>query len=201
MKDRILPLAGLVQGLRQIRRIAETGQAEASVLNTALHSIFELEPDSIADVYGGLPAIRPGLLLLRDYLASQGQDPQLPKLAMSVMQIERRYSAERDMDDKVHVGIMKAKRLAERHANPSHPEVLAALGGLYAETISHLRPKVMVQGNPHYLGQAPLVAEIRAILLASLRSAVLWRQLGGSYWDFAFRRRAMQQAIQAQLEA
>jgi len=30
---------------------------------------------------------------------------------------------------------------------------------------------------------------------------VLWRQLGGSYWDFAFRRRAMQEAVQAQLEA
>jgi len=201
MKDRILPLAGLVQGLRQIRRIAETGQAEASVLNTALHSIFELEPDSIAAIYGGLPALRPGLLLLRDYLTSQGKDPQLPKLAMSVMQIERRYSADQEMDSKVHVGIINAKHLAERHASPSHPDVLAALGELYAGTISRLRPKVMVQGNPHYLGQAPLVAEIRAILLASLRSAVLWRQLGGSYWDFAFRRRAMQEVVQAYLDA
>jgi len=201
MEQRILPLAGLVQGLRQIRRIAETGQAEASVLGTMLDSIFQLEAESVAAVYGGLSNLRQGLLLLRDYLSSQGKDPQLPKLALAVLQLERRYSANQDMDAKVHQGILHARQLAERHASVTHPDVLTSLGGLYAETISHLRPRVMVQGNPHYLGQPPLVAEIRAVLLASLRSAVLWRQLGGSYWDFAFRRSAMQAAIQAQLEA
>ena len=77
--------------------------------------------------------------------------------------------------------------------------MLSALGSLYAETVSHLRPKVMVQGNPHYLGQADIVAEIRAILLAALRSAVLWRQMGGSAWDIFLRRRAMQQAIEGWL--
>jgi len=200
MQQRILPLAGLVQSLRQIRRIAETGQAEASVLNTALTSIFQLEADSIAAIYGGLSALRPGLLLLRDYLTNQGQDPQLPKLALSVLQLERRFSADKKMDQKVHQGIMTARHLAERYASITHPEVMTSLGGLYADTISHLRPRVMVQGNPHYLGQAPLVAEIRAILLAALRSAVLWRQLDGSYWDLAFRRRAMHEAIQAQLQ-
>jgi len=201
MQQRILPLAALLQGLRQIRRIAETGHAEASILNAMLNSIFQIEPESVAAVYGGVPTLRPGLLLLRDYLTNQGQDPQLPKLALSVLQIERRYSADAKMDGKVHQGILNARHLAERHASATHPEVLTALGELYAKTISHLRPKVMVQGNPHYLGQAPLVAEIRAILLAALRSAVLWRQLGGSYWDFAFRRRAMQEAVQAQLAA
>jgi high frequency lysogenization protein len=57
----------------------------------------------------------------------------------------------------------------------------------------------MVQGNPHYLGQPGVVAEIRAILLAAVRAAVLWRQVGGSYWDFLFSRRAMVQAIDAHL--
>ncbi|SOO34762.1 High frequency lysogenization protein hflD homolog (fragment) [Xanthomonas citri pv. fuscans] len=73
--------------------------------------------------------------------------------------------------------------------------MLGSLGGLYAQTISHLRPKVMVQGNPHYLGQAGVVAEIRALLLAALRSAVLWRQMGGSLWDFLFAKRAMIEAV------
>lgn len=30
-------------------------------------------------------------------------------------------------------------------------------------------------------------------------AAVLWRQMGGSLWDFVFRRRAMMQAIDAEL--
>jgi len=128
MQQRILPLAALLQGLRQIRRIAETGQAEANVLSAMLNSIFELEADSVAAVYGGLPALRPGLLLLRDYLTSQGKDPQLPKLTLSVLQIERRYSANEEMDEKVHQGILVARHLVERHASATHPEVLTALG-------------------------------------------------------------------------
>ena len=41
-----------------------------------------------------------------------------------------------------------------------------------------------------------LVAEIRAILLAAVRSAVLWRQLGGSYLDFLLSRKAMLEAAE-----
>jgi high frequency lysogenization protein len=59
---------------------------------------------------------------------------------------------------------------------------------------------VLVQGNPHYLGQSGVVAEIRAMLLAALRSAVLWRQLDGSLWDFLLRRRELMQAIGTHLD-
>src|SRR3546814_5375159 len=58
----------------------------------------------------------------------------------------------------------------------------------------------MVQGNPHYLGQADIVSEIRALLLAALRSAVLWRQMGGSLFDFLLGRRQMLAAIESRSE-
>ena len=198
MDDRVLALAGLAQALRQVRRIAETGQADAAVLVTSLDSVFRIDAATLEDVYGGAREVRPGLLLLRDYLSNQGSDTQLPKLALAVTQLERRFSADDAVGEAVHEGILAIKPRAEQLGS-SHPEVLSALGSLYAETVSHLRPKVMVQGNPHYLGQADIVAEIRAILLAALRSAVLWRQMGGSAWDIFLRRRAMQQAIEGWL--
>ena len=198
MDDRVLALAGLAQALRQVRRIAETGQADAAVLATSLDSVFRIDAATPEDVYGGAREVRPGLLLLRDYLSNQGGDTQLPKLALAVTQLERRFSADDAVGEAVHEGILAIKPRAEQLGS-SHPEVLSALGSLYAETVSHLRPKVMVQGNPHYLGQADIVAEIRAILLAALRSAVLWRQMGGSAWDIFLRRRAMQQAIEGWL--
>ena len=40
---------------------------------------------------------------------------------------------------------------------------------------------------------------MRALLLAALRSAVLWRQMGGTLWDFVLRKRAMIAAIEAEL--
>ncbi len=199
MDARVLALAGLVQALKQVRRIAETGQADAGVLSTCLDSVFRIDAASPEDVYGGARNLRPGLLLLRDFLSSQGDDPQLPKLALAVTQLERRFVADDEVAGRVHEGILAILPRAQELGS-SHPEVLAALGGLYAETVSQLRPKVMVQGNPHYLGQAGVVAEIRAILLAALRSAVLWRQLGGSVWDLFLRKRAVQQSIEGWLD-
>jgi len=194
MEQRVLALAGMAQALKQVRRIAETGQADAAVLSTALDSVFRIDAPSPEAVYGGRDAVVPGLMLLRDYFGNQGSDPLLPKLGLAVAQLERRFTQDRAVSGEVHHGILEIKPKAEQLGH-THPEVLAALGALYADTVSHLRPKVMVQGNPHYLGQANVVAEIRAVLLASLRSAVLWRQMGGSLWDFLLRRQQMLRAI------
>lgn len=195
LHDRVMALAGLAQALRQVRRVAETGQAEGTVLETALGSVFRIDAGSAAEVYGGVPNVRPGLMLLRDYLGNKGQDPLLPKLALAVTQLERRFIQDDEVSGRVHEGILAARPDAERLGN-AHPEVLTRLGALYADTVSHLRPRVLVQGNPHYLGQAAIVAEIRAMLLAALRSAVLWRQSGGSPWDFLFQRGAMGRAVE-----
>ncbi|MDQ3205590.1 MAG: high frequency lysogenization protein HflD [Pseudomonadota bacterium] len=198
LSDRVLALAGLVQALAQVRRIADTGQAEGAVVGAALDSVFRIDADSPADVFGGTAAVRPGLMLLRDYLESQPRDEQLPRLALAVMQLERRFVRDDEMAERVRTGIA-AQADAARDLGSSHPDVLSALGSLYAQTLSHLRPRVLVQGNPHYLGQAGVVAEVRAVLLAAVRSAVLWRQLGGSLWDFLLRRQAMAAAVRAHL--
>jgi len=195
--ERMLALAGLVQALQQVRRIADTGQADSAVLDTAVASVFRIDAESAPGVYGGEAALRPGLLLLRGYFRNEGRDELLPRLALAVLQLERRFSRDATAGQ-VHDGLLAIAPSAERLGN-THPDVLAALGSLYAQTVSQLRPRVLVQGNPHYLGQANVVAEIRAVLLAALRSAVLWRQLGGSLWDFLLRRREMVAAIEGWL--
>lgn len=198
ISNRVLALAGLAQALAQVRRIADTGQADHAVLSTAMDSVFRLDADSPAAVYGDASALRPGMHLLRDYFANQGQDPLLPRLALAVLQLERRFVRDSDMTDQVFQGITVLSPQAHNQGS-THPEILGALGRLYSDTVSHLRPRVMVQGNPHYLGQADVVAEIRAVLLAALRSAVLWRQMGGNLWDFLLRRREMVETIERAL--
>ena len=192
--DRVLALGALLVALSQVRRIAETGQSDTATLQLALDSVFRLDAADTTAAVGGVDAVRPGLRLLRDYLAGTNKDEALGKLAMAVMQLERRFVADAAMTERVRTGLRALQGPVERLGSPHH-DVVAGLASLYADTISHLRPRVMVQGNPHYLGQAGVVAEIRALLLAALRAAVLWRQMGGSLWDFLFRRRDMAAAI------
>ncbi len=196
--DRVLALGALLVALSQVRRIAETGQSDTATLQVALDSVFRLDAADTAAAVGGVDAVRPGLRLLRDYLAGTNKDEALGKLAMAVMQLERRFVADAAMTERVRTGLRALQGPVERLGSPHH-DVVAGLASLYADTLSHLRPRVMVPGNPHYLGQAGVVAEIRALLLAALRAAVLWRQMGGSLWDFLFRRREMAAAIDQHL--
>jgi high frequency lysogenization protein len=196
--DRVLALAGVLQALAQVRRIADTGQSEAAPVEVALGSVLRLDADSAEAVYGDTQGLRQGLRLLRDHLAHNPRDQSLGKLSLAVLQLERRFSRDDAMAAKVGAGIASAAETAGPLSS-SHPDVINQLAELYAATISQLSPRIMVQGNPHYLGQAGVVAEIRALLLAALRSAVLWRHSGGSLWDFVFRRHHMAAAIDARL--
>jgi high frequency lysogenization protein len=190
LEDRVMALAGLMQALSQVRRVAETGEHDGPVVRTLMDSIFRIDAPSPQAVYGRVGELAPGLQLVRDYGLGRLADPALPKLAMAVLQLERRFVNETQTTSAVRAGLQDLAPQAQADGS-IHPDVLAAVGTLYADTVSHLRPRVMVSGNPHYLAQPGVVSEVRAILMTALRSAVLWRQCGGKMWDFMFSRRAM----------
>ena len=196
--DRVLALAGVLQALAQVRRIADTGQSDMALVQVSLDSVFRIDADNAEAVFGNATQLRSGLRQLRDYLANGNKDEALGKLALAVLQLERRFVRDLRMLEQLKSVVQRLQPDAAR-VGSSHTDVVSGLAKLYADTLSTLRPRVMVQGNPHYLGQAGVVSEIRALLLAALRAAVLWRQLGGSLWDFVFARRQMAAAIDARL--
>src|SRR5690606_40262503 len=91
MDNRMLALAGVAQALAQVRRIADTGQADAGVLATALDSVFRIDAASAEAVYGDASALRPGLQLLRSYFRNESEDALLPRLGFAELHIEPRF--------------------------------------------------------------------------------------------------------------
>ncbi len=196
--QRVLPLAGLLQALQEVRHLAENGRVDQARLQTAIGSVLRIDADSVAEVYGGIAPVADGLRTLIGYFDNRLGDPQLPKLAFSVLQLERTFDKDDGAVEAVRDGIARIAAQAGDEA-ATHPDTLARLGELYAQQLSPMKPKVMVQGSPHYLGQPQVVGEIRALLLAAIRSAVLWRQMGGSQWDLLFKRSDMKRAAHALL--
>ena len=191
MKDRALAFAGLVQACKLVRQIADTGDAQTAPLTVCIDSLFRFDAESVEAVYGGAGGLRLGLqTLVAQIDGGTERDPMLLRLMASVLRVERSYTSTRGLPEKLRQGLEQAARQRD-HWGPTHPAVLTRLGEIYSGTISALRPRIMVQGNPVYLQQPTIVAEIRAILLCALRSAVLWRQLGGSQWDLYLRRAQM----------
>ncbi|MCY1460592.1 High frequency lysogenization protein HflD [compost metagenome] len=69
--------------------------------------------------------------------------------------------------------------------------MIAACGALYQDTLSTLRQRIQVHGDMRQLQQPSNASKIRALLLAGIRSARLWRQLGGHRWQLVFSRRKL----------
>jgi high frequency lysogenization protein len=200
MKDRTLALAGLLQAIQLVQQMANNGQADSRALEASIGSLFRFDAEEAAEVFGGPASLRLGLQRVIAQLEGDGRDTAQTRIAMSVLHLERRFMASGDAAGAVHAELeaLQAQALADGAA---HPEVLARLGELYAARIAPLGARVLVQGNPVYLSQPSVVGEVRATLLAALRAAVMWRQLGGSWWDLLLSRRRLVDAAQELLES
>jgi high frequency lysogenization protein len=53
----------------------------------------------------------------------------------------------------------------------------------------------MVNGEQDYLSRPEIANKIRALLLAGIRSAILWKQCGGTRWKFLFFRKKIQNEL------
>lgn len=200
MKHRTLALAGLMQGLGLAQATAQNGSANDADLTAALASIFRIDADSVEAVYGSAHLMRAGLeTLIGQLQGGAHRDGAISRMAVTVLNVERQLHARGDLMTALQEGITDAERQRE-HFGVTHSTVIARLGDIYANSVSRLSTRVLVQGNPTQLQQEQVVAQIRACLLAAVRSAVLWRQLRGSYWDLLLRRRAMLDAAREWLE-
>jgi high frequency lysogenization protein len=186
-RDQIIALAGLMQALRLVRRMAEHGDAPQAPMRASLESVFRIDADSTEAVFGGVAPLRYGLDALRDLLRSPGSDAQTLRLAVNLLQVERKFMRRRELSMSLREGLHSIESSANQNG-ADHPRVIEALGGLYAQTLSTLPVRVSVRGNPQHLAKPECVATVRALLLAAVRAAVLWRQLGGRPWKLVWQR-------------
>ena len=73
--------------------------------------------------------------------------------------------------------------------DPTHDNVIASLADIYTGTISTFSFRIQVNGDYQYLQQARIGNQIRVLLFAGIRSAILWRQLGGSRLQIIIKRK------------
>lgn len=188
-EERTLALAGLFQALALVRTLATQGQADAASYVSSIGSVLRIDAPSVAAVFDGVGGVRLGLQTLQRELEGQQVDAATRRMALTVLRIERRLIGDPPRVEHLQQGLRDAQRQAEHFGSVDHPTVIARLAGLYADTLSSLRPRVLVTGNAQMLNQQAIVERIRAALLAAVRAAVLWRQLGGTQWRLLLQRR------------
>jgi len=197
---RTLALAGLLQAARLAQDLARRGQTDNAAFAASLQSILRLDAPSTEDVFGGAAGVTLGLTLLRDQLTTttDAGHVEMLRYVVALIQLERRLSTRPDMLQRIGEEIQQIESRMQFFAgqedfapDSAHPRRVEKLAELYTQTISTLTPRIMVSGEHGHLNNPATAAGVRAALLAGIRAAVLWRQLGGRRWQLLFTRRSI----------
>jgi high frequency lysogenization protein len=202
LTNQTIALAGLAQAVTLVQQIAKRGHADQEAMEVSIASTLKVDADDILDVYGGLAGLKMGLRQLERQLAEPRQvDPELARYASTLMYLEQSVMKQPAMTEAIGVAVKRAQASADEAGQVLNDDVCEALAYGYQQTLSQLKPKVIVSGEQRHLSEQHNGDRIRALLLAGVRSALLWRQAGGVRWKFLFIRAQLQHESRRLLDA
>jgi high frequency lysogenization protein len=198
LREQTIALAGVAQAVRMVDQLSKTGSYPAEFLESSVHSLFVFELDHAEEIFGGLPGVRLGLQNLCALLAGQRDSEQRDTMRyfLALLQLERRFAADAQMREVVRSRLEHASFRAEHFAGHV-AEVCHNVAGIYQDTFSKLPQRIKVTGSAQHLENARNADIVRSLLLAGIRSAYLWRQLGGRRWKLALQRQSMLKTAQS----
>ncbi|MFU8831879.1 MAG: high frequency lysogenization protein HflD, partial [Wenzhouxiangella sp.] len=193
MRDATIAFAGMLQASELVRQIATSGNCSQQAARASLDSVFSMTPETTEDVYGGLGGVKLGLRVMVELFSATSSPDNLQSLNYALGMAKLGVKIENDGSRQAELGreielIESAWRDSEQTLDEA---VLAQLADAYQRHISNMDFRLSINGKPEYLKQPEKVAFIRALLLAGIRSAFLWRQVGGRQWRLVFQRRKM----------
>ncbi len=188
-RDRTLALAGVFQAANLVQEVATQGGCDEAALETCINSVFNREPKDAETVYGSALCLTTGLRLLNTQFNGQTRqrDMELTKYVLGILYLERKLAKDKVLLEKLGKGIERAEGQLH-HFPPTHSNILASLADTYSNTVSTITPRLIIHGEQGFLTNPEIANKIRALLLAGIRSAVLWSQCGGSRLTLLFGR-------------
>jgi high frequency lysogenization protein len=198
-RNRTIALAALFQCVEGVMQIAKQGQVNHDLFETCIHSIITKNSANIDEIYGDLDQLKKGLRILMYQLGAGSREPdgkskdlEATRYVINLLYLEKKLSSQAERYQQVLDGIGEVQKQSEFFDSTTHETIIAKLADIYAETVSKVGPKIMVKGDQDNLSSPENAAKIRALLLAGIRAALLWRQAGGSRWKLLLSRRKMQ---------
>jgi len=189
-QDRTLALAGVFQAASLAQQLARRGYADEIPLQASVRSILITDAVNTLAVFGGLEGILFGLNAIREKMTSPGKpvDFEVARYVLDLARLQARLARNGAMVDEMAKRIERIQQEYGDHFEITNA-LYAELAQLYRDTISSMKPKIIVQGEHGHLANPQVVDKVRSVLLAGVRAAFLWGQLGGRRWHLVFNRK------------
>ncbi|MCF6281980.1 MAG: high frequency lysogenization protein HflD [Candidatus Polarisedimenticolaceae bacterium] len=199
-RDQALALAGIYQAAYLTQKIGQSGVMDTSAFEPSIKSLIMTDAESTEAIYGGTSGVSTGLnILYKQLQGGDSRDLELTRYVIALLALERKLNRDPKMLQTIASGLETTKARLE-HFHLLHSNILSQLADIYANTISTLSPRIMVQGETMHLQNPDNISRIRALLLAGIRSAMLWRQVGGKKRKVIFGRKKLMAAVKTLLD-
>ena len=187
-KDRLFALAGITQACLQVQSLARHGKVDEAVMQASLQSILVLDAINCAAVYGGQDKLQSGLDAISKGLlnSAAAHNVEVMRYGTTLMLLQAQLFSD---TNKLTAFTDDIEQLSAQNSD----NLVDACSAVYQKHISPMRPQIIVQGEEGYLQQQGIAEQVRAMLLAGLRSAVLWQQKGGGRFKLILQRKKYQQ--------
>jgi len=185
--DRTLALAGMYQACKLVQQAARHGSIGPDELKIMLDTLFVTDPPDALAVYGSYANLKSGLEAVSRQL-DKNPDAELTRYLINILHLERKLARKPALLQAISEGIERARKQMEHYPLP-HSNIIASLAGIYSDTVSTLTPRIIVSGEQGHLANPENASTVRALLLAAMRSAVLWSQCSGSRWQILLQRK------------
>lgn len=201
-EQRTLAFAGVFRAAALTNILANEGTISEDDLRISIESIFNTDPEEALEVFGSIENLSLGFqtMIYQFGKNTDFRNVDVARYVVGMLFLERRLMKKPQMLETLSSGVELAARQSE-HFSVTHENVIANIADLYSRTISELGPRIMVNGEQHHLTNTTVSNKIRAVLLAGIRSAVLWQQLGGRRWHILFQRNRYIQEAEKMLNA
>ncbi|OUR92565.1 lysogenization regulator HflD [Gammaproteobacteria bacterium 42_54_T18] len=180
--DKALALSGIFQSAALVQQLSRTGELPNRYLEASLKSIFSLNPSNIVDVYGSESKLGLGIDTLYKVLADNdtARYADAIRYSIGILHVEKMLRKNTDLLSVLRSRLETTETQLIHFDGVTNSSVIAKLADIYVDTIGSLRYRIQVKGDPQQLQRDSVANQVRAILLSGVRSAMLWRQLGGS---------------------
>jgi len=197
-KDKVLALAGIFQATRLVQQVATTNNVDQAAFEAGLKSLLVVDPPNTLAVYDdNIDNLKLGLELLLEQFGddTSKRDMELTKYIVTIMHLTGKLLKDKQMLSTLSDGIERVRAQAD-HFPVTHDNVVAGIADIYLNTISNIKPRIIVNGEHGYLSNPDNANKVRALLLAAIRSTILWRQCGGTRMQLMFKRKFITQSVQ-----
>ncbi|MCB1671511.1 MAG: high frequency lysogenization protein HflD [Gammaproteobacteria bacterium] len=195
-----LALAAIAQSATLVNNLALRGSADPLAVSACVDPLFEFNPRSIGALFPNPIQYSTGLRTLQEIFSGdrENRDPEVIRYLLGILALRQKLMSDRAMQEKLQqrlMGITPLSRVPEDDDDSAQQQFFKQVAEIYQDTISTYAFRIHVKGNLEYLRNENVANRVRTLLLAGIRWAVLWYQIGGRRWHLVLYRKKIDQTV------